>query len=116
MSRSFADSGSSLLPCALVGASGKGLFSCDRKAAACGLLCVHLVHFTVFPLESRSIKAIRKNGRKAGDILTGLDFFNPTGFHFPLDAVFQTFDFCGGFRCKGFPLFEGFDFGNDFDA
>lgn len=43
---------------ALVGGFYKALSLCNTKAAACGLLCVLLVHFGVVFLKGGSIEAV----------------------------------------------------------
>lgn len=100
----------------LVGRSDKGLFSCDREAAACGLLRVHLVHFAVLFLKGGCVETVRQHGRESCNVLSGFELFNAAPVHFLFNGIFEGFDFGGCFGGEGFPFFEGFDFRNDFDA
>ena len=93
-----------------------GAFSCNREPAACTLLCVHLIHFSVLTLKGCCVKAVRQNGCESGDVLPRFQLFHSPVVQLVLDAVFDAFDLCRRLCGEGFPFFQGFDLGNDFKA
>ena len=94
----------------------KGLFLCDREAAAGGLLDETLVDVGHDLLESRAVKSLAENGSPADDTLSGLHLFGVAVQHFCFNLVPQGFSFGFGFVNQGFQLLQSFDLGCDFDG
>ena len=104
----------SLLPVALEGHSGRGLFLRDGEAPGSDLLRIELVHVAVVLLEGRGVEAVGQHRGEAGDVLSGGELFGIALLHLLLDGVFENFDFGGGFGGQSLPVLQGFDFGDDF--
>ena len=92
----------------------KGLFLCDGEAAAFDLLGISFVHIRHDLFESCGIEAIGEHRSPAYNVCTGYKLFGILLIHLCFDGISESFGFILGFLHQCFPLFQFFDFADDF--